>query len=171
MLDVQSKPCSPMLNESNPRLPRYEVSSVRKALDILAVFSIFEPEWSLSALARRLHLPKSTAHNLLRTLQCFDLVQQRQERRTYRLGPRALEMGLTFSHSSEVLAQAQARASTGGATDRRNRETRDFIKRTGPDRCRRGVRAPTAHARRHRHALAAALDQSGQGDFERPPAG
>ena len=107
MLGVQPKPCSPTLNESHQRLLRYEVSSVRKAFDILAAFSIFEPEWSLSALARRLHLPKSTAHNLLRTLQCFDLVQQEQEHRTYRLGPRALEMGLTFSHSSEVLAQAR----------------------------------------------------------------
>src|SRR5690242_5796600 len=107
MLAAQLKSCSPALNESHPRLPRYEVSSVRKALDILAVFSVFEPEWSLSALSRRLSLPKSTAHNLLRTLQCFDLVQQQQESRAYRLGPRALEMGLAFSHSSEVLAQAR----------------------------------------------------------------
>jgi DNA-binding IclR family transcriptional regulator len=44
---------------------------------------------------------------LLRTLQSFDLVQQDPERRAYRLGPRALEMGLTFSQSSEVLAQAR----------------------------------------------------------------
>jgi len=76
-------------------------------LDILTVFSLAEPEWPLSALARRLHLPKSTVHNLLRTLQSFDLVQQDPERRAYRLGPRALEMGLTFSQSSEVLAQAR----------------------------------------------------------------
>ena len=107
MLGAQTKLCSQELNGNRHSPLRYEVSSVRKALDILAVFSVFEPEWSLSALARRLHLPKSTAHNLLRTLQSFDLVQQQQERRTYRLGPRALEMGLTFSQSSEVLAQAR----------------------------------------------------------------
>ena len=76
-------------------------------MDILTVFSLAEPEWPLSALARRLHLPKSTVHNLLRTLQSFDLMQQDPERRAYRLGPRALEMGLTFSQSSEVLAQAR----------------------------------------------------------------
>jgi len=80
---------------------------VRKALDILTAFSLFEPEWSLSALARRLRLPKSTAHNLLRTLQSVDLVHQDCERRAYRLGPRALEMGLAFAQSSEVLAQAR----------------------------------------------------------------
>jgi DNA-binding IclR family transcriptional regulator len=104
MLAAQAKVCSLPLNDAGSR---YEVSAVRKALSILAVFSVFEPEWSLSALARRLHLPKSTAHNLLRTLQSFDLVQQDRERRAYRLGPRALEMGLAFSQSSEVLAQAR----------------------------------------------------------------
>ena len=97
-----------VLNHRNRTAPRtYEVSSVRKALDILAAFSLSEPEWSLSALARRLRLPKSTAHNLLRTLQSVDLVHQDRERHTYRLGPRALEMGLAFAQSSEVLAQAR----------------------------------------------------------------
>ena len=85
----------------------YEVSSVRKALDLLTAFSPTTPEWSLSALARRLCLPKSTAHNLLRTLQMFDLVHQDPSRRVYRLGPRALELGLAFSLNSEVLAQAR----------------------------------------------------------------
>jgi DNA-binding IclR family transcriptional regulator len=92
---------------ARPDARSYEVSSVRKALDILAAFSIAEPEWPLSKLARRLGLPKSTAHNLLRTLQSFDLVLQDRESRNYRLGPRALEMGLTFSRTSEVLAQAR----------------------------------------------------------------
>src|SRR5215813_4405877 len=81
---LQAKACSVSLNTTIPGSARYEVSSVRKALDILAVFSVFEPEWSLSVLARRLQLPKSTTHNLLRTLQCFDLVHQQRERRTYR---------------------------------------------------------------------------------------
>jgi DNA-binding IclR family transcriptional regulator len=107
MVPARTKTCSPSLNGSGDQSLRYEVSAVRKALAIVSVFSVFEPEWSLSALARRLHLPKSTAHNLLRTLQAFDLVQQDRERRAYRLGPRALEMGLTFSQSSEVLAQAR----------------------------------------------------------------
>jgi IclR family acetate operon transcriptional repressor len=90
-------------NSSGP----YEVSSVRKALDLLTAFSVHHPEWSLSALARRFALPKSTAHNLLRTLQAFDLVHQDRERRAYRLGPRALELGLAFAQSSEVLARAR----------------------------------------------------------------
>lgn len=98
---------SAQLNSNDERATPYEVSSVRKALDILTAFSATEAEWSLSALSRRLGLPKSTAHNLLRTLQSFDLVQQDRERRVYRLGPRALELGLAFSQSSEVLAEAR----------------------------------------------------------------
>src|SRR6478735_4986783 len=98
--------CSVALNALSIRTRvDYEVSSVRKALELLTAFSVHDPEWSLSAVARRLGLPKSTAHNLLRTLQSFDLVHQDSERRTYRLGPRALELGLAFAQSSEVLTQ------------------------------------------------------------------
>jgi len=107
MLPARVQERSSGLNRSAGTSRPYEVSSVRKALEILGVFSVSEPKWSLSAMARRLGLPKSTAHNLLRTLQSFDLVQQDREQRAYRLGPRALEMGLAFSQSSEVLAQAR----------------------------------------------------------------
>jgi IclR family acetate operon transcriptional repressor len=99
--------CSVALNTLSRPKGHYEVSSVRKALELLTAFSLHNPEWSLSTVARRLGLPKSTAHNLLHTLQSFDLVHQDRERRAYRLGPRALELGLAFAQSSEVLAQAQ----------------------------------------------------------------
>ena len=85
----------------------YEVGSVRKALDLLTSFTVVTPEWSLSDVARRLGLPKSTAHNLLRTMESFDLVHQDHQGRAYRLGPRALELGLAFARSSELLAHAQ----------------------------------------------------------------
>ena len=104
----RTQPGSGSLNARSKTLGRtYEVSSVRKALDLLTAFSLHDPEWSLSALARRLDLPKSTAHNLLRTLQSFDLVHQNRDCRAYRLGPRALELGLAFAQSSQVLARAR----------------------------------------------------------------
>ena len=84
-----------------------EVSSVRKALELLGSFSPQAPSWPLSELARHLRLPKSTAHNLLRTLQAFDLVRQDRETRSYRLGPRAMELGLVFAGSSDILAHAR----------------------------------------------------------------
>jgi DNA-binding IclR family transcriptional regulator len=80
---------------------------VGKALELLKCFSVNAPEWPLSALSRRLEIPKSTAHNLLRTLQAFDLVRQDAASRVYRLGPRALELGLLFARHTEMMAPAR----------------------------------------------------------------
>jgi DNA-binding IclR family transcriptional regulator len=44
------------------------INSVRKALDILQLFTAEEPRLTLAEIAERLELPKSTAHNLLKTL-------------------------------------------------------------------------------------------------------
>jgi DNA-binding IclR family transcriptional regulator len=44
------------------------IHSVLKAIDILQLFSAAEPRLSLAQIAERLELPKSTAHNLLKTL-------------------------------------------------------------------------------------------------------
>src|SRR5207253_3490069 len=94
-----------MLNNRKPG--RAEVASVRKALDLLESFSFENPAWTLSALARRLEIPKSTAHNLLRTMQSFDLVRQDVETRSYRLGARVMELGLLFARSTEMLTHAR----------------------------------------------------------------
>jgi DNA-binding IclR family transcriptional regulator len=84
-----------------------EVSSVRKALELLGSFSPQKSSWPLSDLARHLHLPKSTVHNLLRTMQSLDFVRQNHETRTYQLGPRAMEVGLAFASSSNILFRAR----------------------------------------------------------------
>jgi IclR family acetate operon transcriptional repressor len=86
---------------------KHAVSSVEKALRLLSAFSMARPHWTVSELGREFGLPKSTAHNLLQTLQAFDLIRQDPEERGYRLGPRAMEMGLVFARSSEVFAQAR----------------------------------------------------------------
>lgn len=85
----------------------YEVASVKKALELLGAFSLRTPHWTLAGLSRHLGYPKSTAHNLLKTLQALDLVRQDPEDRNYRLGPRAMEMGLVFARSTEMLTQAR----------------------------------------------------------------
>ncbi|HEU0119152.1 MAG TPA: IclR family transcriptional regulator [Bryobacteraceae bacterium] len=85
-----------------------QVASVRKAMELLGAFTPQTPAWALSDLARLLQIPKSTAHNLLQTLKDFDLVQQDDTGRLYRLGPRAMELGLTFARGNGVLAHARA---------------------------------------------------------------
>lgn len=77
-------------------------------MELLGSFTPVTPAWSLTDLARRLNIPKSTAHNLLQTLRDFDFVHQDQESRDYRLGPRALEIGLTFVRGNDILAHARS---------------------------------------------------------------
>ncbi|HWB97891.1 MAG TPA: IclR family transcriptional regulator [Bryobacteraceae bacterium] len=94
------------------RAPRdYAVSSVRKALELLGCFTPRATSWPLSELARTVCIPKSTAHNLLRTLQAFDLVRQDPETHLYHLGPRALELGLAFSRGTDLLSLARPQLS------------------------------------------------------------
>lgn len=88
-------------------VPNTEVASVRKALDLLTAFSVARPRYSLSELARKCRIPKSTAHNLMQTLLGFDLVRQDPQTREYRIGPRAMELGLLFARRDELLAQAR----------------------------------------------------------------
>lgn len=84
----------------------YEVASVRKALEILCGFSSRTPILSVSDISRRLGIPKSTAHNLLRTLHSFDFIAQDRETKTYRLGPRLYELGMQFSETMQLAAIA-----------------------------------------------------------------
>lgn len=102
---TQAQPVQP--NGSAPSRRSSEVSSVRKALELLGSFSPQRTSWPLSELARRLQIPKSTAHNLLRTLQSLDFVRQNHETRTYQLGPRAMELGLVFASNSDMLSRAR----------------------------------------------------------------
>ena len=83
------------------------MASVKKSLELLGAFSLRSPNWTLAGLSRHLGFPKSTAHNLLKTLQSFDLVRQNPRDRTYRLGPRAMEMGLVFARSTGMLSDAR----------------------------------------------------------------
>jgi DNA-binding IclR family transcriptional regulator len=61
------------------------IGSVCKALDILEIFSFTEPRLTLAQISQRLKIPKSTAHNLLRTLAARGYVE-RPDRDQYALG-------------------------------------------------------------------------------------
>lgn len=61
------------------------VGSVRKALDILELFSVTEPRLTLAQISRRLAIPKSTVHNLLQTLVERGYVE-RPDKDRYALG-------------------------------------------------------------------------------------
>lgn len=82
------------------------VGAVRKALEILCEFTAARPSHGVTDLARRLGMPKSTTHNLLRTLESLDFLRQDPLDRFYRLGPRVYELGLRYSQSTHLVSTA-----------------------------------------------------------------
>lgn len=70
------------------------INSVRKALDIVGLFRPEEPRLTLAEISARMGVPKSTAHNLLVTLQSSGFIERTEDDR-YALG-------------REIIALAQA---------------------------------------------------------------
>jgi DNA-binding IclR family transcriptional regulator len=62
------------------------MSTVGKAVSLLELFTLHEPEIGLSELARRAGLDKATARRLLMALAAHRLIEQEPRSRCYRLG-------------------------------------------------------------------------------------
>jgi DNA-binding IclR family transcriptional regulator len=95
-----------MVNGNGKPNGNYEVAAVRKALEILCEFGTDSPSLSVSDLSRRMEMPKSTTHNLLRTLESMDFLKQDPSDKLYRLGPRLYELGMRFSHNTRLVSAA-----------------------------------------------------------------
>ena len=67
--------------------------SLLKAFQILSCFTEEHPEWSVTALARHLNMPKSTLSGILATMRYEDILYQSPTTGHYRLGLRCLELG------------------------------------------------------------------------------
>ena len=95
-----------MTNMPAYNIGRYGVGSVRKALSILCLFNPATPALSVTDVRRLLNVPKSTAHNLLRTLEHFDFVSQDPVTKHYRLGRKLFELGTLYSRGNDLLTCA-----------------------------------------------------------------
>jgi IclR family transcriptional regulator, KDG regulon repressor len=84
----------------------YAIQTVANALRMLEVFHT-ESEMGVSDLARRLKLHKNAAFRLLATLELAGYIRQSQETEQYRLGPRCLELGLSYTRSHDLIEQAR----------------------------------------------------------------
>jgi DNA-binding IclR family transcriptional regulator len=93
------------MNTPTEKAKDYQVASVRKALELLCAFSTAGSILTVTDLSRYLSIPKSTTHNLLRTLQSLSFVTQNEEKR-FCLGPRVFELGLLFSRDTQLVARA-----------------------------------------------------------------
>jgi DNA-binding IclR family transcriptional regulator len=84
---------------------RYMVRSVSRALELLKLFSVMEPELSLMQISERLRLSPSTAFRLLATLEAEGYVEHRENRK-YHLGLTCLELGSIFLKQNDIRQQA-----------------------------------------------------------------
>ena len=73
---------------SQPR----QVTSARRALDVLCAFSAEHPEWGVTELSQHLGVHKSTVSRLLATMEATGFVRRTPGNGRYALGPRLLEM-------------------------------------------------------------------------------
>ena len=104
--------------------------AVERALDILLCFSRNEPVLTLTQIAERVELHKSTVHRLLATLENKRFVQRDEGNGSYRLGIRMIELGfsaLKRTNLSEKAAPYMRRLSA------EHRETIDLAILEGPD--------------------------------------
>jgi DNA-binding IclR family transcriptional regulator len=76
-----------------------------RAFAILRLFSDAAPEWALASVSRSLALTKTTAFRILSALEREGLVARSRSTGTYRLGPRAIELG-ALAQRSNTLQQA-----------------------------------------------------------------
>lgn len=79
------------------------IKSLGKALRLLDCFSEREPQWRVTDLARRLHMPKSTVSNILTTMEAAGYVRQCPDG-SYRLGLRVFELGFVARNALGVKA-------------------------------------------------------------------
>jgi DNA-binding IclR family transcriptional regulator len=78
------------------------VRAVERALDILLCFTAEHPDLSLTQIAERVGIHKSTAHRLLATLESRRFVSRYPSNGTYHLGLRFIEMASVVLEASDL---------------------------------------------------------------------
>lgn len=78
------------------------IQAVKRALDILSLFSPSRPNMSLAEISRLTGLPKPTVHGLVQTLLEEGYISQDEQTRQYAVGLRVVELGSIFSGSLKI---------------------------------------------------------------------
>jgi IclR family KDG regulon transcriptional repressor len=86
---------------------RTRLSSVTNAIALMKAFSDEESELGVSALARRLHLAKSTAHRLASSLVEARMLEQDKKTGRYRLGVAVFELGSLVRRKIDISFEAK----------------------------------------------------------------
>lgn len=88
--------------------PHNGTQVLSRAFAILRVFSDGAPEWALADVSRSLALTKTTAFRILSALEREGLVARSRSSGSYRLGPRAIELGALAQRSNTLQRTAHA---------------------------------------------------------------
>lgn len=121
--------------------PDGAVKSMTRALELLTCFSPEQPEWGVTEIAEYLGMYKSTAHRFLVTFEQAGFVERTEDRR-YRLGLRALELGVMFRFNSLLIRTAEQplrilaerTGSIAHLTQLDKRETIELLRKSGLSR-------------------------------------
>jgi len=89
-----------------PRTPRYNATSLARALTILDLFEPSTPTMSATQIARRLRVRPGSLYPALSTLERFGYLERRPDKR-FRLGLKLLERGHTILQHLDVYEQAK----------------------------------------------------------------
>jgi len=85
----------------------YRVRAVEKALSILGLFTLEQPELRVVDMAARLRTNKSTVHRMVLTLERAGYLRRNPTSGTYSLGLRIVELGAVAVSNLEVRQQAR----------------------------------------------------------------
>jgi DNA-binding IclR family transcriptional regulator len=87
------------------------IQSVKRATEILSLFSLERPRLGITDISQLLDLKKATVQGLIRTLTHQGFLRQDKESRKYELGVKLYELGIVFSGGLEINQKAQEPAS------------------------------------------------------------
>jgi IclR family transcriptional regulator, KDG regulon repressor len=78
------------------------VQSIRKAIDILSLFSITRPQLGITEISKSVGIPKATVHGIVKTLLEQGFLIQDAEINKYSLGLRIYELGTILSGTLKI---------------------------------------------------------------------
>ncbi len=84
------------------------VPALARGLDILELFLVSDDELTAPEVGARLQLPRSTAYQLMQTLLARGYLERGDGARTFRLGPRTLELGNAYGNGIDLVREARA---------------------------------------------------------------
>lgn len=94
------------MSDKGQRDNRWKVGSVGKAMMILECFDAQYSELSLAQISERINLPKSTAYNLVKTLQCAGYLKKSDISQNYHLGVKLFELGYYVRNTLPIISYA-----------------------------------------------------------------